>query len=107
MPRGWLGHDGIDVSAADPIGRIAWFENPGAQYSRAWIRHDISRRKRGMYDKWLLRELDHDGDLDVIGTRGNSEPYDGVIWLEQLRTQTPQPSFRQARHEDSEQMPLP
>lgn len=58
-------------------------------------------------DKWLLQDLDQEGDLAVIGTRGNSEPYDGVIWLEQLRTQTPRPSFQQARHEDSEQMPLP
>lgn len=71
------------------------------------MRHDISRRQRGMYDKWLLRDLDADGDLDAIGTRGNSAPYDGVIWLEQIRTAEPRARFEQARKRDSRQMPLP
>jgi hypothetical protein len=57
-----------------------------------------------MYDKWLLRDLDSDGDLDAIGTRGNSEPYDGVIWLEQVRSEKPAAVFRQARAIDSQQM---
>ena len=48
-----------------------------------------------------------DGDLDMIGTRGNSYPYDGVIWLEQVRTDEAQPVFQQGRDEDSQQMPLP
>ena len=72
-----------------------------------WQRHDVSRRKRGMYDKWLARDLDGDGDLDMIGTRGNSYPYDGVIWLEQVRTDEAQAVFQQGRDEDSQQMPLP
>jgi hypothetical protein len=104
--RGPRDHDGEAITAADPLGRIAWFENPGAQAGLEWIRHDISRRQRGMYDKWLLRDLDGDGDLDAIGTRGNSAPYDGVIWLEQIRTSKPRASFEQARERDSQQMPL-
>ena len=91
----------------DPIGRIGWFENPGAEPGKRWQRHDVSRRKRGMYDKWLARDLDGDGDLDMIGTRGNSYPYDGVIWLEQVRTNEAQAVFQQSRDEDSQQMPLP
>ncbi len=71
------------------------------------MRHDISRRKRGMYDKWLARDMDDDGDLDMVGTRGNSFPFDGVIWLEQVRTDTAKAAFQQAREADSEQMPLP
>jgi hypothetical protein len=60
-----------------------------------------------MYDKWLLRDLDGDGDLDVLGTRGNSEPYDGVFWLEQIRTPEPAVVFTQARPIDSLHMSLP
>jgi hypothetical protein len=103
--RGPRDKDGPEVDANSPLGRIVWFENQGA--GRSWTRHDISRRKRGMYDKWLMRDLDGDGDLDVIGTRGNSAPYDGVIWLEQVRTEAPVPVFTGARETDSEQMPLP
>ena len=94
-----------DVTAEDPLGRIGWFENPG-DLERQWIRHDISRRKRGMYDKFIARDLDGDGDTDFIATRGNSYPYDGVFWLEQLRTATPQPVFERAREMDSPEMPL-
>jgi CubicO group peptidase (beta-lactamase class C family) len=90
----------------EALGRIAWFENPG-DLTLPWPRHDISRRKRGMYDKWLLRDLDGDGDLDAVGTRGNSAPYDGVIWLEQVRSPNAARVFAQARAIDSQQMPLP
>ncbi len=105
--RGPRDRDGPLVSADLPIGRIAWFENPGNKSLSDWPRHDISRRKRGMYDKWLFRDLDGDGDLDVLGTRGNSEPYDGVFWLEQVRTDKPVAAFTQARAIDSLQMSLP
>jgi CubicO group peptidase (beta-lactamase class C family) len=104
--RGPRDRDGPLVTVNDPLGRIAWFENPG-DGSTPWPRHDISRRKRGMYDKWLLRDLDGDGDLDAVGTRGNSEPYDGVIWLEQVRHGEPSRAFEQARTIDSQQMPPP
>ena len=104
--RGPRDHDGPLVTVDDPLGRICWFENPG-DGSAQWPRHDISRRKRGMYDQWLLRDLDGDGDLDAVGTRGNSSPYDGVIWLEQVRSDEPQPAFEQARAIDSQQMPPP
>ena len=105
--RGPRDIDGPDVEVDDPLGRIAWFENPGVMPQQEWMRHDISRRKRGMYDKWLARDLDEDGDLDMVGTRGNSFPYDGVIWLEQVRTDDARAVFRQARTVDSQQMPLP
>lgn len=75
--------------------------------ARAWQAHDIARPKRGMYDKWLFRDLDQDGDLDVLGTRGNSEPYDGVIWLEQIRSRQPLQTFTPARIIDSQQLALP
>jgi len=50
---------------------------------------------------------DSDGDMDFIGTRGNSAPYDGVFWLEQVRTDEPRPAFERARLQDSAEMALP
>lgn len=104
--RGSRDRDGPLVGVNDPLGRIAWWANPGNAGS-TWVQHDISRRKRGMYDKWLLRDLDGDGDLDAVGTRGNSAPYDGVIWLEQVRTDEPVSNFTEARAIDSQEMSLP
>lgn len=97
-----------DVDVHDALGRIGWFENPGAAGAKnQWRRHDISRRKRGMFDKFIARDLDNDGDLDFAATRGNSAPYDGVFWLEQVRSQSPQAVFMPARSTDSEEMSLP
>lgn len=94
---------------ADPggaLGRLAWFENPGNP-TEVWPRHDFSRRQRGMFDKFVVRDLDGDGDLDFVGTRGNSGPYDGVFWLEQVRSVVPMPAFTRARENDSPEIPLP
>ncbi|MEM7371185.1 MAG: VCBS repeat-containing protein [Bacteroidota bacterium] len=103
--RGPRDHDG-EVSLDIPLGRMSWFQQP-SDPGDPWIRHDISRRKRGMFDKFEVRDLDGDGDLDLVSTRGNSHPYDGVFWLEQLRSTAPMVSFSRARATDSEEMPLP
>jgi hypothetical protein len=96
--------DGIaDVTAA--LGRLAWFENLGGGVE--WARHDFSRRERGMFDKFVPLDADGDGDLDFFGTRGNSGEYDGVFWLEQVRSGAPVPAFVRARTEDSPELPLP
>ena len=60
-----------------------------------------------MFDKFVPRDMDGDGDIDFVSTRGNSVPYDGVFWLEQVRTDEPVPAFEPARANDSMQMPLP
>jgi hypothetical protein len=60
-----------------------------------------------MFDKFVARDMDGDGDMDFVTTRGNSTPYDGVLWLEQVRTPDPAPSFVQARAEDSPELGLP
>jgi len=99
-------HDGEDVTRDGKLGRLGWFEQP-VDPTTEWIRHDISRRKRGMFDKFLAQDLDGDGDVDFVGTRGNSVPWDGVFWLEQVRTAEPVKSFERARDEDSVEMPLP
>lgn len=102
--RGPRDEDG-EVTPDDPLGRLAWFSNPG-DAAGAWTRFDISRRKRGMFDKFLALDLDGDGDIDFASTRGNSVPFDGVFWLEQIRSPEPRPSFRRARALDSEEAPL-
>lgn len=108
MTGGYSGGSRTADGAADPsqaLGRLAWFENLGA--GRDWRRHDFSRRERGMFDKFVARDVDGDGDIDFLGTRGNSGEFDGVFWLEQLRTEAPAPSFRRARSSDSPELPLP
>ncbi len=103
--RGPRDGDG-EVDRHDPLGRLGWFENPG-NAKQQWIRHDISRRKRGMFDKFIARDIDDDGDIDFVGTRGNSAPFDGVFWLEQVRTESAVPAFEAARPAESDEMPLP
>jgi hypothetical protein len=95
-----------DLAGRDPSGRLAWYKNPG-KAGASWVRHDVSRRRRGMFDKFVAHDVDRDGDIDFLATRGNSKPYDGVIWLEQVRTPAPAASFKQARTVDSPEVPLP
>ena len=97
--------DATDLSPSHRAGRLSWFEQP-EDPTEAWTRHDVSRRVRGMFDKFLVRDMDGDGDVDLIGTRGNSIPYDGVFWLEQVRTAEPVAAFDQAREKESRQLPL-
>lgn len=103
--RGPRDEDG-DVTREHPLGRLAWFEQPD-DAKQLWVRHDISRRKRGMFDQFVAQDMDGDNDMDFISTRGNSGRYDGVFWLEQVRTVQPRPAFQRARASDSQEMPLP
>jgi hypothetical protein len=50
--------------------------------------------------------MDGDGDVDFLGTRGNSGPYDGLFWLEQIRSNEPRPAFERARAVESPEVPL-
>ena len=57
-----------------------------------------------MFDVFLPRDMNGDGFVDFVGTRGNSGEYDGVIWIEQVRSRAPQPAYRQARASESRQL---
>lgn len=98
-PRDWDELGDLDVA----MGRIGWFENVG---DGVFVRQDISRRRRGMYDDFVARDIDNDGDMDFFTTRGNSEPHDGLIWLEQVRTPDRRPAFQRARLTDSPEQAL-
>jgi hypothetical protein len=56
---------------------------------------------------FIALDIDGDGDLDFIGTRGNSGAYDSVFWLEQVRSARPIAAFERAREVDSPEVPLP
>ena len=56
--------------------------------------------------EWIPYDLDKDSDLDFIGTEGNSQPYDGVIWLEQIAVDGGG-VFSAARSIDSQEVPFP
>jgi hypothetical protein len=60
-----------------------------------------------MFDLFVARDMDRDGDVDFATTRGNSGPYDGLLWLEQVRSTEPRAAFEAARQEDSPELPLP
>ena len=94
------------IKPSQRCGRLAWFEQP-VDPTAPWTRHDVSRRRRGMYDMFLPCDLNRDGLVDFVTTRGNSGSYDGVLWLEQVRTSRPSPAFQQASATDSAQVPLP
>ena len=60
-----------------------------------------------MYDGFIPQDMDADGDIDFVATRGNSGTFDGVVWLEQIRTPEPVKSFQPAREKESAHLPLP
>ncbi|MEZ5364132.1 MAG: VCBS repeat-containing protein [Bryobacterales bacterium] len=98
--------DSAEATAEDALGRIAWFQNPG-DAAGEWTRHDIVRRKRGMFDAFAARDMDGDGDLDFLATRGASGRFDGVFLLEQRSSKAPARRFVPAREVESARMPLP
>jgi hypothetical protein len=93
-----------EAKPAAALGRLAWFEN---EAELTFVRHDVSRRQRGMFDKFVALDMDGDGDQDFLGTRGNSGPYDGVFWLEQVRSRDARRAFTPARERESPEIPLP
>lgn len=95
-----------NIAPSDRCSRLAWFEQPREVTDR-WRRHDVSRRRRGMFDMFIPVDVNKDGLMDLLTTRGNSGDFDGVLWLQQVRTEDPVPAFEQARELDSPQVPLP
>lgn len=87
------------------LGRLAWYENEGD--AERWREHSFSRRQRGMFDMFIAKDIDADGDVDFAATRGNSGSYDGVFWLEQVRSDEARPAFEHARTQESPEVAMP
>jgi hypothetical protein len=103
--KGLRTEDGA-YALGDPMGRLALdlgLDGGGL----TWRREEVSRRVRGMFDDFVARDVDGDGDLDLVGTRGNSGTYDGLFWLEQRRSSGPARRFTAARASESASVPLP
>jgi len=102
----------IDDSEIDAAcGRLAWFEQP-AEPLQTWPLHTVSRRRRGMFDMFVPFDVNRDRYVDLVTTRGESgrgkdSSFDGVVWLEQVRTTQPRRNFTPARVGDSPEIPLP
>jgi len=106
QPEVVAANKGDQTGDAEKLNTISWFELAGDPLDDAsWIEHELTRVVWPINSQTV--DLDGDGDLDFASTRGNSVPYDGVFWLEQVRTSTPLPVFKRARHADSEEMGLP
>ena len=99
-------HDSPAANRNSRTGRIVWYEQPDTPGGE-WTEHNISRRVRGMYDAFAAIDIDRDGLLDVLYTRGNSGEYDGLYWLRQKRSESPQPVFTPAHDSESRALPLP
>lgn len=99
-------HDGEEITVTSRTGRLAWWAQP-EDPTAEWTLHNVSRRKRGMYDQFVAKDMDGDGDVDFITTRGNSGEYDGLLWLEQVRTSEPVPAFQPARQSESAHLSMP
>ena len=95
-----------EARLTEPAGRLAWFENPGPAGSD-WKRHDIRRVRRGRFVAFIPVDMDADGDLDFVATRGHSGEYDGLLWLEQRHSEAPVRIFLPARESESAALPLP
>ena len=91
--------DDESMGADAALGRLVWFANPNG--SGDWKRHEIIRRRRGVFSEFLVRDMDDDGDVDLLGVRSGSGKFDGFFWLEQRHGGAAQKAFLPARKNDS------
>ena len=63
--------------------------------------------KSGIFDAFVARDMNGDGDIEPVSTRGNSGEFDGVFWLQQLHSDAPVSAFEPACDAESEPLPLP
>ena len=68
-------------NAGDKLG-VMWLSYRNAVTDRRWTAHDISGLEGAKFDLVVLRDLDADGDLDVITCEEQENL--GVIWYENV-----------------------
>ena len=95
-----------DHDADKPSGRIGWFRNPGDARGD-WSRHDVLRRELGAFTGFAAADVDSDGAMDIIATRGGSGGLDGVFVLQQVRESIPMRRFVAARKMNDRSLPIP
>ena len=100
----WLGQENSSREALVPA---AWAHNGSDAISTLFAVRSPVGWVRGMFDQFIARDMDGDGDTDLVGTRGNSGRLDGVFWLEQVRSAQPRAAFAPARAQESRPLPLP
>ena len=94
----------VSGSSKYPTTPISWFELPANPLDGGgWQEHVLAEVEVPIN----AQAIDLDGDIDIVSTRGNSGNYDGVFWLEQVRTTQPVKRFQPARNPESQPMPLP
>ena len=102
-----LDHDGrLDVVLAEDFRYLVWLEQPESP-TDIWRLHTIGHTVPDQLVGLAVADMDGDGDVDFVSTRGNSSVWDGVFWLEQVRSPEARPAFERAREIDSPEMPLP
>jgi hypothetical protein len=72
--------DGGDVNGdnlPDIVTGGWWYQNPGSP-GGTWTRHDVGGE---LYNMAVLHDLDEDGDLDILGTKGQ-EVSSEFVWAE-------------------------
>jgi len=83
------GKNGLDIVAGGKgqDAYIGWFEAPEHPHElEKWIWHPISPATWVM--SFFLRDMDSDGDLDIVTSDRKPGASNGVRWLEQLDTAT-------------------
>jgi len=101
----WFGLDprlGRRIGPSAP--RIAWFQNMA---SGAWSKHDILRREQGAFWGLATRDIDGDGNIDLVAAHGDAEASNGVFTLRQMRTDRPARRLRAATLRENVPIALP
>ena len=95
-----LSYDGrLDIIGMNNRGQLIWIEQP-EHIDNTLNDHTIGSILPNVLVGMEIADVDNygDGDMDFLSTRGNSAPFDGVFWLEQVRSKETHRIFKQCGH---------